>query len=191
MVEITICWYLGDSKEKSMNRISSKFAIWYVILICFIPCFLRGSESNQLVVTRLIVLSPHACVRQASLQLEVVLTNISDSSIEISSEGVANGIWISKLKNGESEDEARIIQEVHPKSWITLLPNRSFVYPIELSLNMNNMKLGSLLQSTGAFEIFLVPLLFLREPNGTVTSERLAPTNGAIFFLSECHIPNS
>ena len=165
---------------------------WYAkLLCCLAACLLmlsmhaRGADPETIAV-RLLAPSPHACIGQPILDLEAVLTNTSAVAVEISPDGVNHAIRLAKYQDGNEVDSGSILRDVEPRSWIQIAPHQSIIVPFSQQMSLKNMKLVSMLSSSGLFEVSISFEVITKEHDGSASFKNSVRSNGALFLLSEC-----
>lgn len=139
-----------------------------------------GASDDKAIAVRLLVPSPMACHGQQVIELEAVLTNLSEKSVELSQDGVVHSISIEKYEKAKSIGSTGWLLDIQPGHWIKIDPHQSVVVPFTEPIT------DKLFGTAGLFSVQIDFGVLLKNPELYSIFPGSAPSNKALFFLSDC-----
>jgi hypothetical protein len=138
------------------------------------------------ITVRLLVPNPRVCIGQRTLKLEAVLTNNTQRTVEMSSDGVSHIVYIAKFQGGKIIREQNVLADIIPANWVRIASHQSVIVPFTQSIGPDDLFFGSLLKETGTFEIMVDVGIMNKNPNENGRFPNSNRSNNAMFMISDC-----
>ena len=124
------------SRQKGVIWVNKSNGGWRLMLMigfCSSSFIMLSAQSTApsdsgIVTVRLLSPSPIACFGQSEFPFEAVLTNKTDTVIEVSKNGVG-GFYFEKLLDGKVVNSQNGVAEVEPGNWVRISPRQSVIAP--------------------------------------------------------------
>jgi hypothetical protein len=139
------------------------------------------ASEKRVMTVRLLLPSPMACVGQPSLDLEAVLTNSTERSVELSADGVVHNITFQKYVSGKPIDGTGLLLDFKPEHWITIGPHQSIVVPFTEPIT------AKLFGTPGIFSVEIEFGVILKNKEQYSVFPGSILSNKTVFLLSDCN----
>lgn len=140
----------------------------------------KASEKSMISVAPLAP-SPKACIGQPTIDLEAVLTNRSEKSIELSADGVVHDVLFRRFVSNKPVDGTGLLLDFKPIHWTNIAPHQTVVIPFSEPIT------DKVFMTAGLFTVEINFEVILKNSEQHARSQESIPSNRVFFLLAACN----